>query len=115
MQGVFKNVSYWNYTTNKNNDYTEKGAQIDLLVEYKNNNFDIVECKYSNKEYVITKTEKEKILNKKDMFIKYGLKDKKYDIKIIMLTTYGTSKQGHYNNIPINDDINLQQMLERFI
>ncbi len=115
MQGVFKNVNYWNYVKDKNSDNEDKGTQIDLLVEYKNNTYDIVECKYSNKEFVINKTEYEKILNKKAMFIKHGLKNAKHDIKIIMLTTYGTSKQGHYDSVPINDEVSLEQMFEEFL
>lgn len=111
LEGMFKSVQYWNFVKNKDSDKEDKGAQIDLLVEYKNNNYDIVECKYVNSEFSITQEEYKKILNKKEMLIKHGLKNKKYDIKLIMLTTYGTKINRYYNNLPINDDIKLNNML----
>ncbi len=111
MSGVYKGVSYWSYRKNKDSDINDKGAQIDLLVEYKGGTYDIVECKYSNDIYKIESTENSKILNKKKMFIKHGLKNQKYDIKTVMLTTYGTVKNSYYNNIPINDDITLEALL----
>lgn len=110
MSGVYKGVSYWNYVASK--DSNDKGAQIDMLVEYDNDVYDIVECKYYNDEFIITKDYAANLKNKKDMFIKHGLSKKKYDIKMVMLTSYGTTKNSHYNNLNINADITLDALLK---
>ena len=44
------------------------------------------------------------------MFKKYALKGK-YDIKLIMLTTYGCEKNSHYNSLNIAQDIDLGSLL----
>lgn len=112
MEGTYKSVRYWNFVKKEDSDPEDKGAQIDLLVEYQNNVYDIVECKYSNDIYVLDQSDAAKLKNKKAMFIKHALTTKKYDIKTVMLTTYGTKKNNsHYSNIPINKEISLQEML----
>lgn len=106
LRGAFKNVSYWNYV-----DKEQSGIQIDLLVEYENNVYDIVECKYYNKEFEISKEYAKNLQNKKDTFKNFALKKKKFDLKLIMLTTYGTKKNNYFNNLFIADDITLEKML----
>lgn len=92
LRGVYQSVRYWRYipSNDQNGERSdEKGTQIDLLVEYQNNLYDIVECKFYNKEFIIDQEETERILNWVEMFKKYGIKAKsKYDIKLIFLTTY---------------------------
>ncbi|MEA2018443.1 MAG: hypothetical protein U9N59_08340 [Campylobacterota bacterium] len=55
---------------------------------------------------------KNKILNKKNMFKKYVIGNKvKFKIDLILLTTFGTSKNKHYNELNINSDIKHSDMI----
>jgi len=109
LSGVYKSVRYWRYIS-QNSD--EKGAQIDMLVEYQNNLYDIVECKFLNREFIIDNQEAEKIKNRVEMFKKYGIKSKsKYDIKLILLTSYGAKINRYYNSLNIADSISLDELI----
>lgn len=44
------------------------------------------------------------------MFKKYALKGK-YDVKLVMLTSYGCQKNTHYNSLNIASDIKLAQLM----
>ena len=57
----YQAVHYWEYRA-KNSE--ESGTQIDMVVEYKNGLFDIVECKYYSDEFVITKSYEKNLRNK---------------------------------------------------
>ncbi|HHS93288.1 MAG TPA: hypothetical protein ENK82_08065 [Campylobacterales bacterium] len=111
LRGVFKSVRYWRYLPVEGSD--EKGTQIDLLVEYENNLYDIVECKFYNQEFVISQEETERILNRVEMFKKYGIKAKsKYDIKLVFLTSYGVKVNRYYNRLNIAKSITIDDLLE---
>jgi AAA+ ATPase superfamily predicted ATPase len=56
--GFAKSFSYWNHTVKSDE---EKGAQIDILIEYDNNIYEIVECKFYNEEFEITADYKKNI------------------------------------------------------
>ena len=105
-KGLAKSYGYWNFAGNDE----DSGAQIDFIVEYENSVYDIVECKFYNKEFSISKDHKENILHKIEMFKKYALKGK-YDIKLIMLTSYGCQKNAHFNALNIADDIRLIEIM----
>lgn len=105
-KGLAKSYGYWNFIGND----TDKGTQIDFIIEYENNVYDIVECKFYNKEFVISKDYKENLLHKIEMFKKYALKGK-YDIKLIMLSSYGCEKNSHYNALNIVSNITLNDIL----
>jgi len=105
-KGLAKNYGYWSFIGNNE----DKGTQIDFIVEYENSVYDIVECKFYNKEFIISKDYKDNILHKIEMFKKYGLKGK-FDIKLIMLSTYGCEKNIHFNSLNITDNIRLSDML----
>jgi len=109
LGGVYKSVRYWKYiSTNED----EQGVQIDMLVEYENNLYDIVECKFLNREFIIDKEEAEKIRNRVEMFKKYGIKTKhKYDIKLILLTSYGVKINRYYNALNIADSITVDDLI----
>lgn len=109
LRAAVKSISYWNYIGTGDED--DKGAQIDLLVEYQGNMYDIIECKYYNSEFVIDAEYEKNLKNKKEKFITHGLKAKKYDIKTIMLTTYGTKINRYYNSVPIAKDITLDEVI----
>ena len=81
LGGVFSGVYHWNYT-DKNQD--EQGTHIDLVVNYRDNMFDIVECKYDSDEYAITKEYAKNLKNKLSMFRKYGLNSKqKVELRLV--------------------------------
>jgi AAA+ ATPase superfamily predicted ATPase len=103
-----KSIGYWNYIAQSED---ESGAQIDIVIEYIGNTYDIVECKYYNDEFTIDKSYAKNLQNKKEKFIKYGIKNKKYDLKVVMLTTYGTKINQYYNQIPIAKDIKLEDLI----
>ncbi len=102
-KGLAKSYGYWSYAGNEE----EKGAQIDFVVEYENSVYDIVECKFYNKEFSISKEYKENLLHKIEMFKNHALKGK-YDIKLIMLSSYGCEKNTHFNSLNITQDISLK-------
>lgn len=104
-KGLAKSYGYWSHSGNDD----EKGAQIDFIVEYENSVYDIVECKFYNKEFTISKEHKESILHKIEIFKKYALRGK-YDIKLIMLTSYGCEKNSHFNALNITQDISLKEL-----
>jgi len=108
LKAAVKSISYWNYTSITQDD---KGAQIDLLIEYQGSVYDIVECKYYNNEFVIDANYEINLKNKKEKFIIHGLKAKKYDIKTIMLTIYGTKINRYYNSVPVAKDITLDEII----
>jgi len=104
-KGLAKSYGYWNFTGNDE----DNGVQIDFIVEYENSVYDIVECKFYSKEFTISKEYKESILHKIEMFKKYALKGK-YDIKLVMLSSYGCQKNSHYNALNIVSDIKLIEL-----
>ncbi len=106
-KGLAKSYGYWNFTGNEE----DSGAQIDFIVEYENSVYDIVECKFYNKEFVISKDYKDNLVHKIESFKKYALKGK-YDIKLIMLTSYGCDKNIHYNSLNITQDITLKEIIK---
>lgn len=112
VKSAFKSVSYWNYKAN-NEIEDDKGAQIDFVVEYEHNLYDIVECKYYNDEFVITKDYASSLKNKLTKFKEYGIKARsKYELKLVMLSTYGTKINQYYNALNISQDIKLEQLLK---
>ena len=106
-KGLARGYGYWNFVGNDE----KKGAQIDFIVEYENSVYDIVECKFYNKEFSISKEYKENILHKIEIFKKYGLKGK-YDIKLVMLSSYGCEKNSHYNSLNITSSITLNEIMK---
>ncbi len=110
LQGMVENVSYWNYIDKEKQG---NGTQIDMIVEYSNNVFDIVECKYYDDEYVISDEYAKKLINKKTQFREHGLKaSKRSDLRVVMLTTFGCKKNSGYNTAKISADVTLSDLLE---
>lgn len=106
-KGLAKSYGYWNFVGNNEDSST----QIDCIVGYENSVYDIVECKFYNKEFVITKDYKENLLHKIEIFKKYALKEK-YDIKLVMLSSYGCEKNSHYNALNITSNITLKEIMK---
>ena len=111
LKAGVKSITYWHYTANKE-DIDDKGAQIDILIAYQGNVYDIIECKYYNDEYIINQDYAQNLINKKERFIEHGIKGKKFDIKMVMLTTYGTKINQYYNQASISQNIMLDNLME---
>lgn len=109
LGAALKNIGYWNHISKEEGD---KGVQIDILIEYDNNIYDIVECKYYNNTFVISQEYATNLLRKKEKFVEFGLKGiKRYDIKMVMLTTYGTKVNRYYNQVNVAMDICLEDLM----
>lgn len=109
MQGIVLGAYYWNY---KDEENMGNGVQIDIVVEYQNGIYDIVECKYYSDEYIITANYAKKLKNKMIQFRKHGLKGrKKSELKLIMLTSDGSKINQHYNSLNISHDIKLSDIV----
>ena len=112
LSALYKNVTYWQYIANPDIE-DDKGAQIDMVIEYENNIYDIVECKYYNDEFAITKDYAENLRHKVAKFKEHAIKQKiRYDLKLVMLTTYGSKKNSHFNALNISSDITLGDLLD---
>jgi hypothetical protein len=109
LSAAVKSIGYWDYVAE---DSEDKGAQIDILIEYNGNTYDMVECKYYNDIFMIDKEYAQNLQNKKEKFITHGIKNKKYDLKMVMLTTYGTKINQYYNQIPIAKNMSIEDFLE---
>jgi len=109
LQGIFSGVYHWSHTA-KNSD--EQGAQIDLVVNYGNSIFDIVECKYYSDEYVISKEYAQKLKNKLKMFREYGLNSKQSaELRLVLLTSYGVKMNEAVHSLNINR-VGLDELFE---
>jgi AAA+ ATPase superfamily predicted ATPase len=111
LSAALKSVGYWNYIPNKD-ILNDKGAQIDVVVEYTNNTYDIIECKYYNDVFTIDKAYASNLLNKKNKFIEHGIINKKYELKMVMLTTYGTKVNQYYNQVNVSQNVMLDDLIE---
>jgi len=108
--GVFNGVYYWEYRAT---DESEEGTQIDMVVEYGNGIYDIVECKFYNKEYEISKKYADNIRNKIAMFRKYGLKkSQKAELKMVFLTTYGVKRNAVFNSLNISAELIIDDLFD---
>ena len=105
----YQGVHYWEHRTK---DKNKSGTQIDMIVEYKNGLFDIVECKYYSDEFVINKSYEKNLRNKLKQFREYGLSNKtKSELKLVMLTSFGCKRNSYYHGLNIADDIVLDDLL----
>jgi hypothetical protein len=90
ISGIQSGVSSW--TSNK----TEKGCQIDLLIDRKDGVINLCEMKFSSMPYIISKSYEERLRNKIAVF-SYEKKKKKA-IHLTLLTTFGII-QNKYSGI----------------
>ena len=76
---------------------TQPAAQIDLLIDRRDDVINLCEMKFSEKEFVIDKKYDENLRNKKWSFIE-ETKTRKA-VHITMITTYGVKRNEYWNNI----------------
>ena len=92
--GVLSNVYSWRSKAFEDKDGTEwKGAQIDMLIDRKDQVINICEMKYSVDEYVITEEYEKKMRERLSLF-QHVTKTKKA-LLLTFITTYGVKKNIH--------------------
>ena len=101
IAGVLSNVYSWR----KEADETSDGAQIDLLIDRKDQVINLCEMKYSLSEYVIDAEYEQKLRNKKSVFI--DTTNTRKAVHLTMVTTFGIKANAHsgivQNEITLDD------------
>ena len=93
ISGILTRQYAWRSRTNA----AGEGAQIDLLIERADNAANICEIKYSSGEYEIGKEEGQKILNRRDCFVREtGFRGAAY---LTFVTTCGVVHNAYWNDI----------------
>lgn len=98
----------WRHAPIKNE--SEKGAQIDLLFDRKDNSITLCEIKYTDKPFVITKEHMQKLNQKADVFKK--ITDTKKQIFISIISASGM-KSNQYSHEHISSVVTLDDLFER--
>jgi AAA+ ATPase superfamily predicted ATPase len=96
IQGIETAISYWSSAPQTSAD---NGAQIDMLIKHLNgsNSVEIVECKYYDGEFTITKEYKNMLLNKRLVFDNQT--GNKYNCRFSIVTPFGVKKNDHFNEL----------------
>ena len=101
IAGVLSNVYSWR----KEADETSDGAQIDLLIDRKDQVINLCEMKYSLSEYAIDAEYEQKLRNKKSAFI--NATNTRKAVHLTMVTTFGIKVNAHsgiiQNEITLED------------
>ena len=101
IAGVLSNVYSWR----KGADETSDGAQIDLLIDRKDQVINLCEMKYSLSEYIIDAEYEQKLRNKKSAFI--NATNTRKAVHLTMVTTFGIKTNAHsgivQNEITLED------------
>ena len=85
---VSTSESAWSYRPLKTS--SERGVQIDLLIDRSDNCINLCEIKYSNDEFVIDKDYAAQLRTKKMIFIERSRTKK--SVFLTLITTYGVQK-----------------------
>lgn len=101
IAGVLSNVYSWR----KEADEMSDGAQIDLLIDRKDQVINLCEMKYSLSEYIIDAEFEQKLRNKKSAFI--NTTNTRKAVHLTMVTTFGIKTNAHsgivQNEITLED------------
>ncbi len=103
VSGVNTQTHYWQHRG-------ERGAQIDMLLEYVDGskNIDIIECKYHDDIFTISKKYYKELRKKISIFneeTKY-----RYNIRLIFVTLFGVTANEYYNEL-VHKDIKICDIL----
>ena len=90
---------------------SEKGAQIDLMIDRKDDTINICEIKYAQDQFEITKDYEANITNKLNAFRQESGTRK--TLHLTFITTYGV-KQNSYSNI-VQSEITLDDIFKKLI
>ena len=101
IAGVLSNVYSWR----KEADEISDGAQIDLLIDRKDQVINLCEMKYSLSEYAVDAEYEQKLRNKKSAFI--DATNTRKAVHLTMVTTFGIKANAHsgivQNEVKLDD------------
>lgn len=97
--GVLSNVYSWRYRG-------DEGAQVDLVIDRRDNVINLCEIKFSSSEYVIDKAYSKELKHKRDVF-KEQTKTRKA-VHLTMITTEGVKRNVYFNDI--QSEVTLDQL-----
>ena len=101
IAGVLSSVYSWR----KEADETSDGAQVDLLIDRKDQVINLCEMKYSLSEYAIDAEYEQKLRNKKSAFI--DATNTRKAVHLTMVTTFGIKANAHsgivQNEVKLDD------------
>ncbi len=100
---TYTEVSPWRYTPKKG----EKGAQIDLLLNRRDDTINLCEIKFANKKFTIDKKYAAE-LESKDRVFREQTKTAK-TIFLTMITTYGVRKNEYYDEL-VQGEVVLEEL-----
>ena len=103
IAAVSTNITNWR---SKN---VETGAEIDLLIDRRDNIINICEIKYSDKEFTINKSYSDNLRNKKATFAE-DTKARKA-LHLTMITTYGVKHNEYWSNI--QSEVTMDDLFEK--
>ena len=90
IQGVETNFYSWRHIGNE----SEKGTQIDLVIERKDGIIHLCEVKFTESEYALTKDETTKLRLRRSIFKE--ITQSKMNVVTTLLTTYPAIKNAYY-------------------
>ncbi len=93
ISGILSDVTSWR----KKKDEESDGAEIDLLIDRRDQVINVCEIKYANGEYVIDK-EYDRVLRNKVETFRHAT-DTKKALHLTMITTYGVKRNMYGNEI----------------
>lgn len=91
INGIQSDISSWHYKGAK------EGAQIDMIIDRRDQTINLCEMKYSSAEYEITKNYNEKILQRRELFRKQSKTRKA--LHLTMITTHGLLQNKYSGDI----------------
>jgi len=101
--GVLTNTSSWKSTS------TKKGAQIDLVIDRRDQVVNLCEVKYSINPYTITKSYAENLRNKIGVFRNETKTGK--SLFLTMITTYGL-EENTYSKSLVQNELTMDVLFE---
>ncbi len=102
ISGVLTDEYAWRCLPDK--ETGRKGVQIDLLISRSDGIIDLCEMKYSKKEYAITGSYEQELIQKKTVFAE--VTQTKSAIHIVMVTTNGLTHNAYTGEIQNEVDLN---------
>jgi len=101
ISGMSSNTSSWYYKPKQNN---ERGTQIDMLIDRADNCISLCEIKYTNTEFVITKSYADELKNKRDQLKR--ITGTKKNIFIALITPHGL-KENNYSQSLVDQQLTM--------
>ena len=103
VAGVITRSYYWSAKDKR------QGTQIDIVLERDDDVMNLIECKYHNKEFVITKQYANSLKNKAELFYEHS--NYRGSIQTVIVTIYGV-KDNSYSQELIAHSIGIEALFE---